>query len=120
MKNDTLTKVEISLLIGAIVLVALLIVYYQDTIFSAPPAQEAVEFKLCCPAEVCYEATVVSQTDWLNRQEGVGFSLLDTRCSPDLAEVKSYAEHHRSHKHHVFIMRLNRVEDGIDFQGIDE
>ena len=112
MKDDTLL-----LFIGVIVVLVLggiLSHYYK------PPTEEAVEFKLCCEAEVCYEATVISQTDWLNRQEGVGVSFLDTRCSHSLDEVKAYAEHHRSHKHHVFIMRLNRVEDGIDFQGIDE
>ena len=91
-----------------------------------PPAQEAVEFKLCCPAEVCYLATVVSQTDWHwlsidNENENLeSYPVLDTRCSHNLDEVRRYAEHHRGHKHHVMITKLARTESGIAFEGIQD
>ena len=114
MKNDFIL---IPLIVTMIVLLPL---FWLNRDKFSPPAEEPVGFDLCCEAEVCYEATVISQTDWLNRQEGVGVSLLDTRCSHSLDEVKAYAEHHRSHKHHVMITKLARTENGIDFRGIDE
>ena len=113
MKNDTL------LLFIAVIIV--LVLAGITTHYYKPPAQEAVEFKLCCPAEVCYLATVISQTDWLNIQDenAESYPVLDKRCSHNLDEVRRYAEHHRGHKHHVIITKLARTKGGVSFEGID-
>ena len=104
--------------------IAFLIVFVLAGIFThyyKPPAQKTVEFKLCCPAEVCYLATVISQTDWLNIQDekAESYRVLDKRCSHNLDEVRRYAEHHRGHKHHVMITKLARTESGIAFEGME-
>ena len=114
MKNDTLLRVFMAILF--ILMVASISLHLIP-----PPAQEAVEFKLCCPAEVCYLATVISQTDWLNIQDenAESYPVLDKRCSHNLDEVRRYAEHHRGHKHHVIITKLARTKGGVSFEGID-